>query len=138
MNRRSFLHGAGVGAASIAGASATAGCLDRLRRQPVLVRVAPATGDETDVRCSLTESFVAEHPPLERALSRASGNDRLEWASVDVGEETAQDLVDDLHRHCEETGGEYRGLYHYRDRYYFISVSPRGNRTPALDRSHEG
>lgn len=120
--------GAATGQAGCLGAGLGGG-----EEKPVVLRATPAAGDETDVRCRLTEDFVADHPPLAEVLSRASGNEPIEWERVGITEETAEALVHDLQHHCEATGGAYRGLYRYRDGWFFLSVSPRENATVGID-----
>jgi hypothetical protein len=90
------------------------------------------------VRCRLSTSFVEDYPPLADVLARASENEPIEWERVGVTEETARELVDALQHHCQENGGEYRGLYRYRERWFFISLTPRGNGTAGLDHPDDG
>ena len=131
MNRRRFLSNSVTAAVLVATAGCTA--LGLGEEKPVVLRATPATGDETDIRCNLSESFVAERPNLEDVLARASENEPIEWEQVGITETNARDLVDALQRHCRENGGEYRGLYRYRGGWFFVSVSPRGNSTVGLD-----
>lgn len=131
MKRRTFL--GAVAATGLAGCSALGGG----EQQPIVLRATPADGDETDVRCHLTESFVARYPPLEDVLSRARGNEPIEWERTGVSRSTAREIVDALQHRCQETGGEYRGLYRYRDGWFFISVTPRGTSTAGLDQADD-
>ena len=135
VNRRRFLS-----TGSAAFVAATAGCtaIGVGERKPVVLRATPASGDETDVRCRLDGSFVTDHPPLEDVLVRASENEPIEWEEVGITEATARDLVDALQRHCRENGGEYRGLYQYGDRWFFISVASRSDGTVGLEHTDDG
>ena len=118
MHRRHFL---GVAA----GTALTAGCLGSSEPSPVVLRAMPARGNETDVECPLSETFVADHPALQTAIRDARNRDLHEWAQVGISEDTAGTLVEDLHHHCESAGTQDGGLYHLRDEYYFVSISPR-------------
>lgn len=115
--------------------AATTGCtaLGLGEQEPNLSRPRQAAGNETDVRCRLSESCVVDRPPLEGLLSRASENEPIEWERVGTTEGPARDLVDALQRHCQENWGEYRDLYRYQDRLFFISVTPGGTCTAGLD-----
>ena len=128
MHRRRFLAVAAGGAAT-----GLAGCLGGTQRQPVVVRAMPAAGNETDVECPLSDSFVADHPELESVLAAARGHDRYQWARVGVSEETAGAIVEGLHHHCEAAGSQDGGLYRYDGQYYFVSVTPRGTSTAGLE-----
>lgn len=113
----------------------TTGCVARFRgeQSPVVLRAMRARGNETDVRCSLSASFLADHPPLSQAIAGASGRELYEWERVGVSEQTAQDVAEALHQHCEENSGRARGLYHYDGQYYFVSITPRGTGTAGMD-----
>jgi hypothetical protein len=82
----------------------------------------PAAGDETDVRCELSASFVGEYPPLKRVLDAAADNDPGEWAGTGLSEERGTALGDALVEHCDE---ETRGLYRYDGDWFFLSLSFR-------------
>lgn len=119
MERRRFLASAALGVTA-----ATAGCagvLDtrspewRLRAQ----RASESVVEATETECTLNEPFVTSHPNLERVLSLASEESADEWQVVPVELEAGNELGRALTDFC---GGDIRGVYHYREEAYLVSL----------------
>ncbi|MFB6136172.1 MAG: hypothetical protein ABEJ04_05395 [Halobacteriaceae archaeon] len=112
MRRRALL------AAAAATAAGSAGCLGFLSEKPMLLRARRADGDETDVRCVLSDDVVDAHPALDDVLRMADAQRSDGWVTRDVTRDRAEKVVAALERTCEETGG----LYRYGGNWYFVSV----------------
>jgi hypothetical protein len=114
---------------AVAGAGATAGCLGSaldgvpyLGREPVLLRAMRADPEATDATCDLPRSVAEAHPELAEILRAAENVPRGEWAKTDVSKDTGAAIFSALEETCGEDAG---GLLHYRDEWYFVSVSFR-------------
>lgn len=119
MRRRSVLLG-------IAALAAGSGCARVVGEDPIEVRVmrSEAPG-EADAHCDLSESFVAEHPVLDRVLESAATAPEGEWVVAGTDEETGEQLQADLHDYCGNPGG----VYHYEDDAYRVRVQTNDGTT---------
>lgn len=118
-----------LGAVATAGVGATAGCagstldaIPYLGREPLLLRAMRADPEATDATCDLPQSVVASHPELEEILRAARDTPRGEWAKTDISKDQGAAIVSALEDAC---GGNTGGLLHYREEWYFVSVSFR-------------
>lgn len=118
MNRRAVRAGVAVAvvAAAILGTAAATGVLGG-DGKPVGVKAARAVGNESDVRCHLTEDVVSDHPVLAEVLSTARERPVLDWTMQNVSADRADDIVSHLEYTCETTGG----IYVYQNETFFVS-----------------
>jgi hypothetical protein len=119
MRRRSVLLVVGALAAG-------SGCSRVVGEDPVEVRVKrPETPHEADAICDLSDSFVAQHPVLDRVLESAATAPEGEWVVAGTDQETGEQLQADLHTYCEEPGG----VYHYDEYVYRVRVQTNDGTT---------
>jgi hypothetical protein len=114
-----------LGALASGALAATAGCLGFLSGESVRVRVKRPPEDRAaaaERHCAVEQSFVADHPVLERVLDAAATAPREEWVSTDIDRETGETLAADLRDHCEAVGG----VYHYDGGNYVVRVEDSG------------
>lgn len=122
MQRRTVLAGlAGVGGLASVGTLGAYG-LGVFDEPPFTLAVYNATGDETDVTCSLPAGFLDDHPAVATLVDRVEGRPVTDPARRRISRERATTIVSDLAAHCENTGG----LYDIGGEWYFISVSGEG------------
>lgn len=82
---------------------------------------------EATAHCDLSESFVTDHPVLERVLESAQTAPAGEWVVVGTDRETGDQLLADLRSHCDDPGG----VYHYHEEDYHVRVQTSDGTTPA-------
>ena len=114
MRRRTVL-------AAIGALAAGSGCSRVLGDDPVRVRVkraAESRAENADTHCGIEESFVVDHPVLERVLASAKTAPVGEWVTSGTNRKTGELIVSDLEEHCERVGG----VYHYDGETFVVSV----------------
>ncbi|WP_232703203.1 hypothetical protein [Halobacterium wangiae] len=118
MRRRTVLAAVGVFALG-------SGCSWVLADDAVRVRVMRAPEDrveDADAHCGLGESFVVDHPVLERVLTSAKTAPAGEWVTTGTNRKTGELIVSDLREHCDG-GGD---VYHYDGDTFVVSVERNG------------
>jgi hypothetical protein len=118
MRRRTVL-------AAIGALAAASGCSRVLGEEPVRVRVKRASesrAENADTHCGLAESFVVDHPILERVMSSAKTAPVGEWVTTGTDHETGEAIVADLESHCDGADS----VYHYDDEAFVVSVRKDG------------
>lgn len=104
MRRRTVLAG-------VASLATLGGCSRVFGSDAVRVRVMRA-GDErvesANAHCTLSESFVADNPVLERLLEAARRAPVGEWVSTGTDRETGEVLLTAVERHCDQQDAVYR------------------------------
>ena len=118
MRRRTVL--AAIGAFAVG-----SGCSQVLGDKPVRVRVkraAESRVENADTHCGIAESFVVDHPVLERVLVSAKTAPVGEWVTAGTNRKTGELIVSDLEEYCERVGGVYR----YDDETFVVSVERNG------------
>jgi hypothetical protein len=123
LSRRRLL--AAAGSASLAG---LAGCTDEevnrlnpLWEPPITMKVIAASGDETDVTCSLDADAVSDLPELRESLERLADADDGDRIVKGLTTETGQEISNMLTRQCDD--GSVGGLYNYEGAWYLLGLT---------------
>jgi hypothetical protein len=122
LSRRRLL-AAGTTAALAALAGCTEEDLNRLNPlwdPPIEMKVIAASGDETDVTCTLDADAVAEIPELERPLAELADADDGERIVKGLTSDTGTEISNTLTRQC---GDDVGGLYEYKEEWYLMGLT---------------
>lgn len=122
LSRRRLL--AAAGTATLAG---FAGCteeeinrLNPLWGAPITMKVIAASGDETDVTCTLETEAVADFPELRDPLERLADAEDGQRIEKGLTTETGQEISNMLTRQCDDAVG---GLYQYEGQWYLLGLT---------------
>lgn len=122
VSRRSLLAaGATVTLAGLAGCTdEDVARLNPLWDPPITMKVIAASGDETDVTCTLETEAVEELPELRRPLETLADAEDGERIVKGVTEDTGTAISNMLTRQCGEDVG---GLYRYEGEWYLMGLT---------------
>ena len=101
MRRRTVLAG-------VASLAALGGCSRVFGSDAVRVRVMRADDERVqnaEAHCTLSESFVADNPILERLLEAARDAPTGEWVTTGADRETGEVLLAAVEQHCDQQDG---------------------------------
>lgn len=122
LSRRRLL--AAAGTATLAG---LAGCTDEevnrlnpLWDPPITMKLIAASGDETDVSCTLEPDAVAEIPELREPLETLADAEDGQRIVRGLTSGTGQEISNMLTRQCEDAVG---GLYQYEGEWYLLGLT---------------
>lgn len=122
LSRRRLL--AAAGTATLGG---LAGCttdeinrLNPLWDAPITMKLIAASGDETDVTCTIESDAVSDLPELEEPLEALADADDGQRVVKGLTTETGQEISNMLARQCDEDVG---GLYKYEDAWYLLGLT---------------
>lgn len=122
LSRRRLL--AAAGTVTLAG---LAGCteeelnrLNPLWEPPIVMTVIVASGDETDVTCTLDPEAVADLPELRGPLETLAGAEDGQRIVKGLTTETGQEISNVLTRQCSDAVG---GLYEYEGEWYLLGLT---------------
>ena len=122
LSRRRLL--AAAGTATLGG---LAGCTtDELNRlnplwdAPITMKLIAASGDETDVTCTIESDAVSDLPELKEALESLADAEDGQRVVKGLTTETGQEISNMLARQCGEDVG---GLYKYEDAWYLLGLT---------------
>lgn len=122
LTRRKLL--AAAGTATLGG---LAGCTDEevnrlnpLWEPPITMKVIAASGDETDVRCTIASGALSDLPELRRSLETLADAEDGERVVKGLTIETGQEISNMLTRQCEDDVG---GLYNYDGSWYLLGLT---------------
>lgn len=119
--RRLLATGAAATAVSLAGCTGT-GSLNRLNPfwdPPITMKVVAASGDETDVTCTLPANAVENHPLLQNAMEKLADADTGTTVKKGMTTERGQAISNTLTAQCETVGG----LYRYDGEWYLVGLT---------------
>ena len=122
ISRRRLL--AAAGTATLGG---LAGCttdeinrLNPLWDAPITMKLIAASGDETDVTCTIEPDAVSDLPELEEPLDALADAEDGQRVVKGLTTETGQEISNMLARQCGEDVG---GLYKYEDAWYLLGLT---------------
>ena len=122
LSRRKLL--AAAGTATLGG---LAGCTDEevnrlnpLWEPPITMKVIAASGDETDVSCTLAADALSDLPELRRPLETLADAEDGQRIVKGLTIETGQEISNMLARQCDDQIG---GLYSYDGSWYLLGLT---------------
>lgn len=122
VTRRNLLAGGATAATAGLAGCTSSGSLNRLNPfwdAPIEMKVVAASGEETDVTCSLPAGAVEDHPVLRDAMAELADADPRTTVTRKLTTDEGRAISDTFTEHCETVGG----LYEYEGNWYLVGLT---------------